>query len=64
MLDRALGKTKAMRAGLTPPNRSRVVEFRSVGYGSAGAVKDQKGRYEVSEQAQDILNKQLRTYNR
>jgi len=64
MLDRALGKTKAMRSGLFPSNRSRVMEFRSVGYGPMGAVKDQKGRYEVSEQAQDILNKQLRTYNR
>jgi hypothetical protein len=64
VIDRALGKTKAERAGLKPNPRSRNLEFRSVSYGQYTAPKQSYQQYEVSEQAQDILNKQLRTYNR
>lgn len=64
MIDRALGKTKAERAGLKPNPRSRNQEFRNVNYGQYTAPKQSYQQYEVSEQAQDILNKQLRTYNR
>jgi hypothetical protein len=62
--DPALGKTKAQRAGLTPNPRSRNMEFRNVSLGQYTAPKPSYQRYNVSEQAQDILNKQLRTYNR
>jgi len=64
MIDRALGKTKAERAGLKPNPRSRNLEFRNVSYGQYTAPKQSYQQYEISEQAQDILNKQLRTYNR
>ena len=62
--DPALGKTKAQRAGLKPNPRSRNMEFRNVSYGQYTAPKPSYQQYEVSEQAQDILNKQLRNYNR
>jgi len=64
MNDPALGRTKAQRAGLVPNPRSRNLEFRRVSQGPTAEPKQSFGRYEVSEQAQDILNKQLRTYNR
>lgn len=62
--DPAWGKSKAQRAGLKPNPRSRNLEFRNVSYGQYTAPKQSYQQYEVSEQAQDILNKQLRTYNR
>jgi hypothetical protein len=62
MRDRALGKTKAERAGLA--RNSRVDEFRKVNYGQYTNPKPSYQQYEVSEQAQDILNRQMRTYNR
>lgn len=64
MKDPALGQTKAERAGLKPNPRSRNMEFRHISQGPNAELKQSFGRYEVSEQAQDILNKQLRTYNR
>ena len=64
MKDPALGRTKAERAGLKPNPRSRNLEFRNVSYGQYTAPKQSYQQFEVSEQAQDILNKQLRTYNR
>ena len=64
MKDPALGRTKAERAGLKPNPRSRNLEFRNVSYGQYTAPKQSYQQYEVSEQAQDILNKQLRTYTR
>ena len=62
MRDRALGKTKAERAGIAP--HSRVDEFRKSNPGQYSGPKPSYQRYEVSEQAQDILNRQMRTYNR
>ena len=64
MKDPALGQTKAERAGLKPNPRSRNMEFRRISQGPNAELKQSFGRYQVSEQAQDILNKQLRTYNR
>lgn len=62
MRDRATGKTRAERAGLTPG--SRVDEFRRSNPGQYSGPKPSYQQYEVSEQAQDILNRQMRTYNR
>jgi hypothetical protein len=62
--DPALGQTKAERAGLKPNPRSRNMEFRRVSQGPYAELKQSFGRYQVSEQAEDILNRQLRTYNR
>lgn len=62
MRDRALGKTKAERAGLT--TNSRLDAFRKSNPGQYSGPKPSYQQYEVSEQAQDILNRQMRTYNR
>ena len=59
MNDPALGRTKAQRAGLVPNPRSRNLEFRRVSQGPTAEPKQSFGRYEVSEQAQDILNGNL-----
>jgi len=62
MRDRALGKTKAERAGLNTPSLNG--EFRKSNPGQYSGPKPSYQQYEVSEQAQDILNRQMRTYNR
>ena len=64
MRDRALGKTKAERSGVVPTPVNRNVEFRNANVGQFSGPRPSYQRYLVSEQAQDILNKQLRTYNR
>ena len=72
--DPALGKTRAERAfgndvdvkGVRT-ERSRAKAFygtRNVEPNMYGGPRGSYGRYQVSEQASDILNRQLRTYNR
>jgi hypothetical protein len=71
MKDPALGRTRAERAlgeHLDPkkkstqmkPKRSRVNEFRVVHVGQYDGPRASYGRYNVSEQASDILNRQKR----
>lgn len=71
MKDPALGRTRAERAlgeQLDPkkkstqmkPVRSRLNEFRVVHVGQYDGPRASYGRYNVSEQASDILNRQKR----
>jgi len=74
MKDPALGRTRAERAlgenmtekksrnKKTPPveKRSRLNEFRVVHVGQYDGPKPSYGRYNVSEQAVDVLNRQKR----
>lgn len=71
MKDPALGRTKAERAfgkdrdkapAKTPQKqvRSRVNEFRNIQIGQFDGPRPSYGRYNVSEQAADILNRQKR----
>jgi hypothetical protein len=71
MKDPALGRTRAERAlgeHLDPkkkstqmkPKRSRLNEFRVVHVGQYDGPRASYGRYNVSEQASDILNRQKR----
>lgn len=73
--DPALGKTRAERAfgesvdskGLRKDKGRRAQEFlgtRKIEPGMYGGPRASYGRYQVSEQATDILNKQIRSYNR
>jgi hypothetical protein len=68
MEDAALGKSRAERAGFkkgvttkkTPSSkRSRVNEFRNTNVGMFAGPRPTYGRYNVSEQASDVLNKSL-----
>ena len=63
--DRALGENiteKKSRTKKTPPveKRSRLNEFRVVHVGQYDGPKPSYGRYNVSEQASDLLNRQKR----
>jgi hypothetical protein len=70
--DPALGRTRSERAlGEQHPNgnknpkrlkakRSRLNEFRVVQHGQYDGPKASYGRYNVSEQAQDVLDRQRR----
>ena len=71
MKDPALGRTRAERAlgeKLDPKKkssqmkskRSRVNEFRVVHVGQFDGPRPSYGRYNVSEQASDVLNRQKR----
>lgn len=72
MKDPALGRTRAERAlgeqhpkakkkTKTPPaKRSRLNEFRVIQHGQYDGPRPSYGRYNVSEQASDILNRQKR----
>ena len=72
MNDPALGRTRAQRAlGEThpkskkkpaelKPTRSRLNEFRTVHVGQYDGPRPSYGRYNVSEQAGDLLNRQKR----
>ena len=68
MSDPAWGRTKAERAGIgvTPQKnslkapRSRVNEFRYIHTGQFDGPKPTYGRYNVSEQSADIVNRQRR----
>ena len=71
MKDPALGRTRAERAlgeNLDPKKkskqikqkRSRVNEFRVIHHGQYDGPRASYGRYNVSEQASDILNRQKR----
>jgi hypothetical protein len=62
--DPALGKNKAQRSGMSQTPSNRNVEFRNANVGQFSGPRPSYQRYLVSEQAQDILNKQLRSYNR
>jgi hypothetical protein len=74
--DPAWGRTKAQRSlgdynnpNPVPNRASRSAEFeyygtRNVDNGFYSGPRPSFGRYQVSEQAQDILNRQLRTYNK
>jgi hypothetical protein len=70
--DPALGRSRAQRAlgefyGKSTPaklplkkKRSTVNDIRHVGMGQYDGVKPSYGRYNVSEQSADILNRSLR----
>jgi hypothetical protein len=62
--ERALGEHMAERKKATKkepaPKRSRVNEFRVIQSGMFDGPKPSYGRYNVSEQASDILNRQKR----
>jgi hypothetical protein len=76
MLDPALGNPKAYRAlgketpgtktGKAPlkAKRSRINEFRQIDNGQFSGPRPSYGRYQVSEQAADILNRSLRSMNK
>jgi hypothetical protein len=57
MKDPALGRTRAENSGVIKPNRAK--EFRSANPGMFAGPRPTYGRYNVSEQAADILNKSL-----
>lgn len=68
MIDPAVGRTRAMRAlGEAYPGakkktvlndqRSRVNEFRNTNVGMFAGPRPTYGRYNVSEQAADLLNR-------
>jgi len=63
--ERALGENiteKKSRTKKTPPveKRSRLNEFRVIHVGQYDGSKASYGRYNVSEQASDLLNRQKR----
>jgi hypothetical protein len=63
--ERALGENiteKKSRTKKTPPveKRSRLNEFRVIHVGQYDGPKPSYGRYNVSEQASDLLNRQKR----
>jgi hypothetical protein len=63
--ERALGENiteKKSRTKKTPPveKRSRLNEFRVIHVGQYDGSKTSYGRYNVSEQASDLLNRQKR----
>jgi len=73
MRDPALGNTRAQRAlgefyQTANPGRSHIIkqtrggvnDKRHVGMGQYDGVKPGYGRYNVSEQAQDVLNRSIR----
>ena len=71
MKDPALGRTRAERAlgeNLDPKKkstqmkqkRSRLNEFRVIHHGQYDGPRPSYGRYNVSEQASDLLNRQKR----
>lgn len=63
--DPAWGKNKAQRSGaIGSVNRSRNTEFRNVNIGQYSGPRPSYQRYNVSEQAVDILNRQNRSYNK
>jgi hypothetical protein len=63
--DPAWGKNKAQRSGAVGPvNRVRNTEFRNINVGQYSGPRASYQRYNVSEQAQDILNRQNRSYNK
>ena len=71
--DPAWGRTKAQRAlgndasSATRESRKQVFTdygVRNIANGEFSGPRPSYGRYQVSEQAQDILNKQIRTYNK
>ena len=75
MKDPALGRTRGQRALGDYENpdsgsrASRSAEFQNYGIRNVNNVmfsgtRPSYGRYQVSEQAQDILNRQNRSYNK
>jgi hypothetical protein len=72
MIDPAVGRSRSQRAlGEMHPNakkkpaelkpkRSRLNEFRVIQHGQYDGPKPSYGRYNVSEQAGDLLNRQKR----
>jgi hypothetical protein len=67
MIDPAWGRTRAERAlGVSQPKnsqkkkRSRVNEFRNIHIGQFDGPKPSYGRYNVSEQSKDILDRSRR----
>ena len=66
-LQRALGDTESKNPNTSKASRSESFHnygVRNIDNGQYSGPKPSYGRYQVSEQAQDILNKQLRTYNK
>jgi hypothetical protein len=64
MKDPALGSTRAENSGMAPVIRNRNAEFRNANVGQYSGPRPSYVPYEVSEQAQDVLNKQIRSYNK
>jgi hypothetical protein len=63
--DPAWGNNKAQRSGALGPVRpKRTSEFRNINVGQYSGPRASYQRYNVSEQAQDILNRQNRSYNK
>jgi len=62
--DPALGTTRAENSGMTPVVRNRNNEFRNANVGQYSGPRPSYVPYEVSEQSKDILNKQMRSYNK
>lgn len=62
--DPALGKTRAQRAFGETGRAKQFLGTRNVEPNMYGGPRASYGRYQVSEQASDILNRQLRSYNR
>lgn len=72
MKDPAVGRTRAQRAlgeghpkakrkpAELKPKRSRLNEFRVIHHGQYDGPRPTYGRYNVSEQAGDLLNRQKR----
>jgi hypothetical protein len=72
MNDPAVGRSRAQRAlgehypkatkkpAELKPKRSRLNEFRVIQHGQYDGPKASYGRYNVSEQASDLLNRQKR----
>lgn len=61
MRDKALGKTRAERAlGEAHPKVTRATEFKYAHTGQYDGPKASYGRYNVSEQSADILNRSRR----
>lgn len=57
VVDPAVGPTRAFNSGVI--GSSRNGEFRNVNVGMFSGPRPSYGRYNVSEQAQDILNRSL-----
>lgn len=62
--DPALGKTRDQRAFGGDERAKSFMGTRKIEPGMYGGPRASYGRYQVSEQASDILNKQIRSYNR
>ena len=66
-LQRALGDTQSKNPNSLKMSRNESFHnygVRNIANGEFSGPRPSYGKYQVSEQAQDILNKQLRSYNK